>query len=776
MVNHFHIILGLIFCLGLFVLTSSLLVESPPITCNQTGLSCTVIRDNCYENLLHSAEWTPSAPVWNSDEIGINLIEDENGSQVPVLEIKWKSAQDASIKYLKGAQVKILQASDNSLFCINYMFHNKITSQVNFNKQPWSFSFNRFIAGPGQKYLVSVYHLPQLNSDSINSISKSVEIPGNLWEPNISLETNEKEASVYFKLDHDAQKYVVFVKSFYDGSQCSEKKEEITNITFSENLKMASVKISTSGWKRSCCNYSVEIQPFFFRCKNDCVRHAKIFNKCVGVLIVHNNNSHYWVIPVLGLLLFIVLAIICIKKKRNKGLGVKIQTDEDNGNDCFTEQDTHRKVFILYSLDHPMYKEIVLKFTAFLKAECGIDVVLDLLNTQQVGEMGHMNWLAWQKQEFENSSNKILILCSKGVQMKWQAMLTQETSQRVILKEDICSEMGDMFTPALNLILPDFKLPAQFGKYIIAYFDGVSSEQDIPDPFNISVKYKLMKHFEEIYFRIVDKEKHQPGRIHHVQGISADEYFKKPCGRELRNAIEDFLEYQTQNPDWFHNECVKTEKEMTYTSLDDNISEDPVMGSIINIMTCNVPGKVCVQQPIVSEVKENLLSQVVLPSIAVEDCEMFMSELNTRDREETSCDRVELHISSQQEGNLSCFRTETSFWKSPVAMYEKTALELPHEKTKMGSNESSLSSESWKQLQVLQNMQNAQFPFSFAEQENFNMCSTELNNGKRQSSETDQGYMSLLPNSTYQTDLDDADAISELIKLQQDCYMESLRL
>ncbi|XP_039625997.1 interleukin-17 receptor A-like [Polypterus senegalus] len=273
--HHFHIILGLIFCLGLLVLTSSLLVESPPITCNQTGLSCTVIRDNCYENLLHSAQWTPSAPVWNSDEIGIDLIEDENGNEVPVLEIKWKSAQDASIKYLKGAQVKILQASDNSLFCIKYMFHNKITSQVNFNKQPWSFSFNRFIAGPGQKYFVSVYHLPQLNSDSINSISKSVEIPGcsdprikrtkpcqlsgNLWEPNITLETNEKEASVYFKLEPDAQKYVVFMKSFYDGSQCSEKKEEITNITFSENLKMASVKMSTSGWKRSCCNYSVMV-------------------------------------------------------------------------------------------------------------------------------------------------------------------------------------------------------------------------------------------------------------------------------------------------------------------------------------------------------------------------------------------------------------------------------------------------------------------------------------------------------------------------------------
>ncbi|KAL4553812.1 hypothetical protein GN956_G27338, partial [Arapaima gigas] len=76
-----------------------------------------------------------------------------------------------------------------------------------------------------------------------------------------------------------------------------------------------------------------------------------------------------------------------------------------------------------------------------------------------------------------------------------------------MLKEDVRSPMGDMLTPAFSLIVPDLLHPVAFGKYIVAYFDDVSAEEDVPPPFNITIKYKLMKHFEELYFRILDMEK-----------------------------------------------------------------------------------------------------------------------------------------------------------------------------------------------------------------------------------------------------------------------------
>uniref|UniRef100_A0A4W6FQL1 IL17RA/B N-terminal domain-containing protein n=1 Tax=Lates calcarifer TaxID=8187 RepID=A0A4W6FQL1_LATCA len=58
--------------------------------------------------------------------------------------------------------------------------------------------------------------------------------------------------------------------------------------------------------------------------------------------------------------------------------------------------------------------------------------------------------------------------------------------------------------------------------------------------FLITVKYKLMKQFEELYFRIVDIEKYQPGQVIHIEGIGGDEYFNCPSGRDLKNAIETF--------------------------------------------------------------------------------------------------------------------------------------------------------------------------------------------------------------------------------------------
>lgn len=82
---------------------------------------------------------------------------------------------------------------------------------------------------------------------------------------------------------------------------------------------------------------------------------------------------------------------------------------------------------------------------------------------------------------------------------------------RVLLREDVRSPVGDMLTLALQLITPDMQRPASYGKYLVAYFDDVSSEGDVPSMFDIAVKYKLMKHFEELYFRILDVEKYKHG-------------------------------------------------------------------------------------------------------------------------------------------------------------------------------------------------------------------------------------------------------------------------
>lgn len=234
------------------------------------------------------------------------------------------------------------------------------------------------------------------------------------------------------------------------------------------------------------------------------------------------------------------------------------------------------KVLVIYSQDHRLYRDVVLKLCAFLQAKCGTKVLVDLLDTTSVGMVGRLRWLEWQRQQMNNPSDKILVLCSRGVQAKWRAMCGHG---RVTLREDVLSPTDDMLTPFLNLFLPDMHQAGMLGRYMVAYFNDISSERDVPSVFDIAVKYKLMKHFEELYFRILDMEKYQPGQVNSIEGVGGDEYFSCPSGRALRDAIQTFQAHQLENPHWFEEECVNSEEEVLMEAdlLIDQLPGAPVL-------------------------------------------------------------------------------------------------------------------------------------------------------------------------------------------------------
>lgn len=213
-----------------------------------------------------------------------------------------------------------------------------------------------------------------------------------------------------------------------------------------------------------------------------------------------------------------------------------------------------KRVLIIYSLDHLLYQNVVLKLCALLLVKCGTEVVLDLLDSARLGALGGIQWLDWHREQIEGSSNKILILCSRGVQAKWRAMCG---NQKVLVRAETSSPLGDMLSPALSLIVPHFIRSASFEKYMVAYFGDICSEEDVPSPFKVTVRYKLMEHFEEVFFRILDTEKQEPGRVKYIQGISEDECLHGPTGRALRDAIEEFHTYQLNNPQWFEDELLE---------------------------------------------------------------------------------------------------------------------------------------------------------------------------------------------------------------------------
>lgn len=241
------------------------------------------------------------------------------------------------------------------------------------------------------------------------------------------------------------------------------------------------------------------------------------------------------------------------------GSSSSFYSTKDKGNLETVSVQECSKVLIIYSQDHPMYTEIVLKLCAFLRAKCGTEVTLDLLESTCLSTMGSIQWLDMQRKKLARTSDKILILCSPGVYAKWSAMCG---GRMVMTREDACSPMGDMLTPALSLIIPEFVRAPSFGKYAVAYFEEVCSENDIPALFRVAVKYELMKQFEELFFRLLNKEKYEPGRIKRVDSLGGDDYHRCPAGRALRDAIKAFQAYQHTNPNWFETELIDVHEEV----------------------------------------------------------------------------------------------------------------------------------------------------------------------------------------------------------------------
>ncbi|NXN96616.1 I17RA protein, partial [Rhinopomastus cyanomelas] len=542
---------------------------------------------SCIEADCEQTLWTPSAP--SSLHVSSDVFRQMDGNQLPVLRIEWTVATDASIQYLQGAELAVMQVNSNQEICAQYDFKNNLPLQVRPDGGRWNFTFDRFEVEPGQTYQVTVYHLPKLGvHGDYNCKSKAFTVPdcsdtlmkttvpciktGSLWEPRIQGKSLDDAALlVSFNPWMEPARYQIHVTSFLNEKKCKTITHDFTEGGLQQQVNVT-IKIEKN--TRVCCSYEIQIQPFFENCGTDCLRHSA-FIPC-SPAPTDTFIWLYWCITGICVLLVgsVIAGVICMTRKRAGHRSDKCNLGDLQTAAPYTDLPLPplkpRKVWIVYSADHLLYVDVVLKFAEFLMTVCGTAVALDLLEDHQISELGPLPWLTRQKKEMEDLSSKIIILCSRGTQAKWQAMLGCEP---VCLKQDQQKPVGDLFTPALNLILPDFKKPACFGMYIVCYFEGISSERDIPDLFNVTSRYQLMDKFEDIYFRIQDLEKFEPGRIHRIQEITAENYIDTPSGKKLKEAVQKFKNWQVEHPDWFESEtiCLDNEEELQSLNRDSQV-------------------------------------------------------------------------------------------------------------------------------------------------------------------------------------------------------------
>ncbi|XP_029909395.1 interleukin-17 receptor A isoform X2 [Myripristis murdjan] len=504
--------------------SSSLRILGKHLDCSQQVILCSAQIKNCSDKrMVVPRHLAPTQPEWGPEHVGVGM--DEHGL-LPIMNVTWKISSNAGVYILNGSEIHILDGTTNQSMCVQYSF--KISAQLDPSHNKWTFSLDGVMVDPWHTYSVSVFNLPVPDTGH-DRISKRITIPGcddwriqkaqiclengSLWDPHmtgaVSVDKGHKTMSVTVGFDAAkySERYQVSIQSHGFNYSKSVSKENRTslNVTFELGIRQLSQ-----------CEIIFEIQPFFRRCKDNCLHSKKIFNYCLYPAKTSSPDA----------------------KEEPKGFQVQ----------------GRKRVLIIYSLDHPLYKNIILKFCAFLASKCGIEVILDLLDSARLGVLGSVQWFDFHRQQIESSSDKILILCSHGVQAKWKAMCGEN---QVLLREDALSPVGDMLTPALSLMVPHFVRSASFHKYIVAYFDDICSEEDVPSPFNVTVRYKLMKQFEEVFFRILDIDKHEPGRVNYAEGLADDEYYHCPSGRALQDAIEAFHAYQLQHPNWFEDELVK---------------------------------------------------------------------------------------------------------------------------------------------------------------------------------------------------------------------------
>lgn len=488
---------------------------------------------------------------------------DDAGQLQPVLLANWTLKDEGSLNFLKATELHVLLMSTNERQCIRYSFKTKLPMRTP-SHEKWMFSSDVLVLDPGEQYFVSVYNIPKPElGHSNDDVSRQLRVNdcrdpkmkmtqfcierGSLWKPNISVVHGNDSLTVSFSPHNLCKKYLVIVKC----STITENKS-----VYMETQETVNVQFSLDKWPTSCCQFDAEIKPFFPRCENDCTRQIKTQKICEEKK--PSTDSTVYVFVAIGSvsMCIIMAAMMCVVcKKHGKPYSHSPQEDDEPQKTLLKQP----KVLVIYSQDHHLYKEVVLKLCAFLQAKCGTRVLVDLLDSSSVSMLGRLRWLEWQRQQLTNPSDKILVLCSRGVQAKWRAMCGQG---HVKLKEDVLSPTDDILIPFLNLFLPDMHQVGMLGKYMVAYFEDISSEKDVPSVFDIGIKYNLMKHFEELYFRILDIEQYQPGQVKHIEGIGVDEYFSCASGKALKNAIETFQAYQIENPDWFEKECVQSEEEV----------------------------------------------------------------------------------------------------------------------------------------------------------------------------------------------------------------------
>nr|XP_014342128.1 PREDICTED: interleukin-17 receptor B [Latimeria chalumnae] len=452
-----------------------------------------------------------------------------------VLNVSWSLSADGSINELKATMVCLALPRDlRNIQCVRCNYINKFENERDHNGENWQFSYAGFTVEKSTQYYIDAYNIPTGNigedfpskskryntpgcKDSIMKYSKQCVTSGSLWEPNLNICKIGDKVEVKFTSSRHALRYSILLCTC--KRSCSRCYNEIYSTTWNPKLNETNITISlpvndTSeniGVKHGfptllhLCISDLKLIPELTGCRDDCKTYYKTldcFKKPGLTKDSETNEGHEEDLkaPIISdgqpeeppkYLILIGSCFICITfivcysvykyvsgKKKEKLLLLR-----------WADLKLVR-ILIIYSQDNQLFQNAVIAFAEFLQMYCQFEVIFDMWQKGKIAAMGPVQWLALQKDHVD----KILFLCPPIAKSQQETASFLEAED---CKQINCSE--DLFTLATNLFCSDFKYQSSLCKYMVVYFDEISSKKEIPGILSCCKTYGLMRDIDQFY-------------------------------------------------------------------------------------------------------------------------------------------------------------------------------------------------------------------------------------------------------------------------------------
>ncbi|XP_078399165.1 interleukin-17 receptor B [Cetorhinus maximus] len=495
-------------------------------------------------------EWTTPHERTPSDILDLKVqLQLSEKSQLPVLNISWIISPDGSIQELRATMICI---QNRQRICLRCNYSASFKRAQNPQGQPWQFHYAEYPVDPGTWYSVNAFNIPTSNIDEFPpenlasfftphcddvTMKNHKNCEDAHWNPNISLCMVNNDVVINFttaanSLNYDVELVICdhFVSTpILNATTIPQSNGSRISITFVRNDVLDLSE-----------QFCVTIKPYFPVCQHYCLVREEVLNCSKrndykipntegSAQSTARNLSNRHPYMVFG---FIVLSVILLAL--GTGLFVIHKLSKVNEKVLFTNDAQLLqpvKVLIVYSMDNTLFQDVVLTFAELLQRSSGIQVIIDMWQKRNIAEMGPAQWLALQKE----IADKIIIICSKGAKMKWDAICHKPNIDQKMNNSE------DMYSTAISIFCSDLQSGSHLHKYSIVYFDEISSANDIPGIFSSCVKYCLGKDINKLYKNLHGASQKTCSK----HAIVMPHYdYKIPYNHKMNKAILEFKYWQ----------------------------------------------------------------------------------------------------------------------------------------------------------------------------------------------------------------------------------------